>query len=147
MPTEKQLEALAKARAAQKKNKAPEKAEEQPKPAAKKKAAPKKANTAPPKEMAPSEPQEPDISKGAERIVEKIRNDGKVRFYLPPDPQNPQIKTWERSFNGHFVCLKVGHTYDLPEFIVDYIAEHLKIIRETDERYATYTAGAGRRLG
>lgn len=121
MATKKQLDALAKAREA-------------------KKSAPAQA-----KKQASEEVTEP--KKDAAGIVERIQHDEKIKFYLPPDPLNPQVRTWERSFNGHMICLEVGRTYDLPKFLVDFISDHLNIVRVSENKYAEYERGSGKNLG
>lgn len=115
MPTDAQLKALEKARAAQKKKKAEPVVEEQPK-------------------------------LGEAGIKELIQNDEKVKFFLQDDPLNPQVKTWERSFNGHMICLEVGRVYELPKFIVDFISDHLMIQRMSAETYADYASDKGKNL-
>jgi len=121
MPTEAQLKALEKARAAQK---------------AKKKAVAEAVavEEAPPQKL------------GEAGIKELIKTDDKVKFFLQGDPLNPQIKTWERSFNGHMICLEVGRVYELPKFIVDFISEHLTIQQLSAETYADYSGDTGKKL-
>ena len=120
MPTEAQLKALEKARAAQK---------------AKKKSEP-----------APEEKPVPTQKLGEAGIKELIKTDEKVKFFLQGDPLNPQVKTWERSFNGHMICLEVGRVYELPKFIVDFISEHLTIQRMSAENFAEYADNNGKKL-